>query len=73
MSVYSGRGIGKYLVDEGLIPPNTRNVELHIPTDGAVFIRYEVFVTEDETQKLQRALARLHEDEKEFASSRVLR
>jgi hypothetical protein len=66
MSYYHGQGLGKHLIAEGICPENANNVELHVPVDGAVFIRYDVLVTDDDIPKLQRALGRLMEERKEF-------
>lgn len=56
MSVYSGRTLGKALIDEGLIPANARLLELVIPADGAITLRLELYVSEAEIGKLIRAM-----------------
>jgi hypothetical protein len=42
----------KVFVDEGLVPANCRSLELSIPADGALVLRYEVFVTTDQLEQL---------------------
>ncbi len=72
MAIYSGNGIGKFLVEEGAAPKYSRNVELHIPMEGAAFLRYEVLVTDQDTRKIQKALEKLHEEDKQRADAQVL-
>lgn len=49
--------LGMALHDEGLLPPNCTNVEIHVGVDHAVMIRYEVFATAEDLGKIQRAIA----------------
>lgn len=54
---YHGQALGTHLIKEGLCPKNARAIELHVPANGAVVLRYEVFVDDEDLDKLQRALA----------------
>lgn len=55
-TAYHGQRLGTLLLAEGLLPPGARLVELHIPADGAVLLRYEVYVRREDLPKLARAL-----------------
>lgn len=57
MGMYHGRHLGKYLIAEGLCPPNASNVELHVPANGAVFVRYDAYLDLEGIEKASRALA----------------
>lgn len=59
--LFRGNELGKYLIEEGVLPPQCRNVELLLPVDGALALRYEVFVTAEDLPKLARCLVRLGE------------
>lgn len=59
MTRFHGRTLGKELIAEGLVPPHCFNVELHVPTDGAVVLHYEVYVTDDDLAKVRRAFGRM--------------
>lgn len=45
----------KALVDEGIVPPDCRALTLEIVADGALMLRYEVFLSRDHLIKLARA------------------
>jgi hypothetical protein len=47
---------GQALAAEGLVPPHVRTVELLVPADGGMTLRYEVWVQEADLPKLGRAL-----------------
>jgi hypothetical protein len=64
---YTGRSLGPFLMAEGLCPPNARNVELHIPADGGIELRYDVLVDTADLDKLARALAALAACDRESA------
>jgi hypothetical protein len=69
---YLGRSVGKALMDEGLCPANARLVELVVPADGAVVLRYELYVGAEDLAKLARAIARLVTDPGEtYAKDRL--
>lgn len=53
---YHGARFGQKLIDEGVCPPNARNVEFHVPADGAVFVRFDVLIDSTDIPKIQRAL-----------------
>jgi hypothetical protein len=57
------RRITEHLLEQGLVPANCRTADLHFEPDGAVVLRYEVFVTDDDLAKLQRAIAKTLEPE----------
>ena len=42
----------KLLVEQGIVPPGCSNVELHIPAVGAMLLRYDVYVTARQLDKL---------------------
>lgn len=50
-------GIIPYLVKEGLVPDESINIQIEFPTDGAVTITYQVFMTGDRLARFQRAFA----------------
>jgi len=56
MAIHNGRDLGVALIKEGVVPENCRKVELHIGVDQAMFLRYEVWVTDEDIPKIQRAL-----------------
>lgn len=56
MATYQGRDFGKALIDEGLIPPNARLLELVVPVSGAVILRLEVLVEKPDFDKIVRAI-----------------
>ena len=58
---YSGLELGAALNKEGLLPPECREVSLHMPIDGVIVLRYEVSVREEDVLKLARAIASLAE------------
>ena len=58
---YHGKRLGELLMKEGLCPEHASNVELHIATDGAVRLRYDVLFDSEHIPKLVRALERLLE------------
>ena len=43
--------IQKLLIEQGLVPPHCRSIELLMPADGAIVLRYEVYVTTDHFSK----------------------
>ena len=49
--------LAKHLEAEGLLPKNCRNVEIVVPTDGEMVIRYECLIAGDDLPKLSRAFA----------------
>jgi hypothetical protein len=59
MQFFQGRSVGKALMDEGLCPANARSVELIVPAEGPVVLRYELYVASEDFAKLARAIARL--------------
>jgi hypothetical protein len=56
---YHGTTLGHFLINEGLVPPNARDVDLIISATGPVLLRYEVLVDTADLGKLARAIARL--------------
>lgn len=56
---YGGHSLGLALAAEGLLPKECVNVELHMPVDGVVRLRYEVNVITEDLPKLARAIASL--------------
>jgi hypothetical protein len=64
MTKYSGLALGKLLVEEGLMPPNTRLLDLILSPNEAVIIRYEVFVETADLAKIARVLTRFVEETK---------
>ena len=56
-------------MQEGLIPPNARLLEVVIPADGAVIFRYEVYLVTDDLPKLSRALLALHRHDVRIVTS----
>jgi hypothetical protein len=69
---YVGRSVGKALMDEGLCPANARLVELVVPADGAVVLRYELYVSAEDFAKLARAIARFVTDKGEGQAKDLL-
>jgi len=59
------------LLASGLLPPDTRSVELLIPTSGALVLRYEVFLTEEALLKIGQAFLRAASPSQEEAPSRA--
>jgi hypothetical protein len=57
--VISGNALALALQPEGLLPAECRDVSLQMPVDGALTIKYEVNVTEEDVPKLIRALHRV--------------
>ena len=56
-SAIVGFNLGQALIDEGLdIPPDCRGVELLMPADGVIRLRYEVNVNVDDLPKIARVL-----------------
>jgi hypothetical protein len=43
MSIITGRGLGKKLVDAGIVPANTIRIIIDIDVNSAVKLYYEVF------------------------------
>ena len=59
-----GRGLGKLLVEEGVVPEGCSNVELHIPAEGAAFVRCDVWLdTEGNLLGVKRAIDRFLQTE----------
>lgn len=56
---YEGRVLGQLLIEEGLMPPSARVLELVVSGTDAVVIRYEVYVELADLQKVRRAIAKL--------------
>jgi hypothetical protein len=56
--IVSNRGITKHLVELGLVPDRCITADLQFRVDGAVVIAYEVFVTDDDLEKLREAINR---------------
>lgn len=56
---YTGKALGKLLIAEGVCPVNARQVELHIPADGALMLRFDVLLDDADLAKVARALATL--------------
>ena len=48
MAGVSVRGLHKPLADAGLVPPNCRVMEISIGVEGALVVRYEVFLTAEQ-------------------------
>jgi hypothetical protein len=69
MTFYRGRTLGEALMHEGVIPANAYNVELHITTNNALFLRYEVLVSDDDLRKVHRAIATMLEVEDAIAAA----
>lgn len=42
----------RLLIEQGLVPPNCRSVELHLDPSSVVVLRYDVLVTPDDMAKL---------------------
>jgi hypothetical protein len=59
---YSGRYLGKLLVEQGLAPANCTNAELHVHADGIVFVRFDVMVDGDQWRKLAQVFASVADD-----------
>jgi hypothetical protein len=55
----SAHDLGFLLVQEGVLPPNCGNVELHIPVDGALVLRCDILVQDEDVPKILRAWQRL--------------
>lgn len=60
---FGGQLLGRALHKEGLLPNECTLVELHMPIDGVVFMRFEKHVTGDDIPKLIRALNSLLPEE----------
>lgn len=58
-SIISNRSVGSVLVKRGLVPNNCYNAEILIAVNGAMSIRYEVYVTGDDLLKLSDAFAEI--------------
>lgn len=58
-SALSGNALALALEPEGLLPKECLDVELLMPVDGALTLRYSVLVTQDDLPKLIRAFERL--------------
>lgn len=56
------RSLAKRLTEQGLLPPNCGKVELLIPPDGALTLRYEVYVTDEDLAKLGTAFTDMAAD-----------
>ena len=59
---YTGKNLGDILATLDLLPKNTRNVEMLVPVDGVLCLRYEVFLTSEDCRKLGQALLMLSEE-----------
>ena len=58
----------KFLEAHGMIPPNCFKVELHVPPNGPMVLRYEVFITRDRMRILSQAFALMADVEDESPS-----
>jgi hypothetical protein len=59
--------IHKLIVDSGLVPPECREVALVLPASGAVCLRYELFATVEQIEKIAGILTAFIEKEKATA------
>jgi hypothetical protein len=65
VSIYHGRKLGALLIEAGIVPTNARLLELVVPADGAIILRYEVFLDTDAMGTFGRVLQQLAADRKE--------
>lgn len=54
----SGADLGKELYDEGLLPVECVNVELGVPVDGLIQVKFTCNLTGENLVKFARAMAR---------------
>lgn len=59
--------VHKQLIDQGIVPPDCREVALVFPASGVVSLRYEVFATIETMEKLAAIIAAFVEKEKSLA------
>jgi len=65
MAMRISRPIFERLQKRGLIPPNCANLELLIPPNAAMTLRYEVFLTEKECDALGEAFTEMANESRE--------
>jgi len=58
---FSAHAINDFLHAEGLVPPHCVCIELLMPPNGAIAVRYERFLMADDLDAFSRALAALAE------------
>jgi hypothetical protein len=54
--------LGKFLVEEGVLPPNSMDASLVIDVDGILHVNVDIAVDEDDLPKIARALTKMHEE-----------
>lgn len=62
---YAGHSLGRLLHEEGLLPPECADVQLIVPVDDIVQIRFTVNVHPQDMGKIHRAIGRLLEESRE--------
>lgn len=55
----AGYRLGKILADMGVLPDECADVEMLIPVDGVLRLRYTVNVTQEDARKLAEAFEKL--------------
>lgn len=71
MAIRISTELVKRLTERGLIPPHCGRVELLIPPDGAMVLRYEVFVTDAHLDILGSAFIEMAADTRQANSAVV--
>lgn len=66
MMLAHGPQLVRALQEEGVpFPDECGDVEVHVPVDGAMTIKFVVFVTPDKLEKIGRALVRVAKEMQE--------
>jgi hypothetical protein len=53
--------IAQALLEENLLPPNCGDISLHVPVDGAVFVKFECFIEITDLELISRVFKRAAE------------
>ena len=59
MAIHISTPVVRLLEARGLLPKHCRFVEIHIPPNGAMVIRYDIFLTDESAAILAEAFAQI--------------
>lgn len=69
MLLIDGSALSRALIAEGLVPEECGDIEISMPVDGAVVLKYVVFVRNVDMLKLSRAFKRVAKDNAQEADT----
>lgn len=63
MAFFHSRKLGALLVEHGVVPPNTRDVDFHVGVDSVLVLRCEILLRGEDLAAFRRALTEFLEQE----------